>query len=136
MKKTIIAGFLCLILITLSVIPCYAYAGDSTLQPMWDNIAAIDLQITFNGTNGTASVTASKKTGVTSMEGTLTVYENIGGSWEYVDSNSGSTTRNSLAVTVEFEAVSGREYKAVFEVTAYKNDVGESDSSTSYKTCP
>lgn len=78
----------------------------------------------------------SKKTGVTSITGTLTVYENVGENWIYVDSDSGSTTKRSLAVTVEFDAVSGREYKAVFEVTAYKNDISESDSSVSYKNCP
>ena len=69
------------------------------------------------------------------MEGTLTVYEIINGNWVYVDSASGSTTGNSLAVTVQFKGVGGRSYKAVFEVTAYKDGVAESDTSTAYKNC-
>lgn len=102
---------------------------------MWDNISTINLYLSFSGTSGEASVIASKKSGVTSIEGTLTVYENIDGEWEYVDSASKSTTRSSLSLTVQFDAVSGREYKAVFEVTAYKDGVGESDTTTTYKTC-
>ena len=135
MKKNLIVGLLCLILIAASVVPCYAYAEAPTVQPRWDNIKNISLEMTFNGTSGTAFGIATKKTGVTSMEGTLTVYEIINGNWVYVDSASGSTTGNSLAVTVQFKGVGGRSYKAVFEVTAYKDGVAESDTSTAYKNC-
>ena len=136
MKKNLIVGLLCLILIAASVVPCYAYAEATTVQPRWDNIKNITLEMTFNGTNGTAIGTATRKTGVTSMEGTLTVYEIINGNWVYVGSNYGSTTGNSLMVTVQFKGVGGRSYKAVFEVTAYKNGVGETDTYTTYKNCP
>ena len=45
--------------------------------------------ISFNGTSGTAKVTVGKIYQVTTkLEGTITVYKQVGNKWEYVASNS------------------------------------------------
>lgn len=110
--------------------------GGTTVQPMWEYMDAMTVDLGFSGTNGTAVGTVSRIFSVTTrLEGTLTVYEVVDGEWIYVDSTSGSSTR-SLALDLEFTGNSGSEYIAVFEVTAYSGTLSESDSATHTATCP
>ena len=95
----------------------------------------MELDISFYGNEGNATGSLTKLSGVTSVEGTVTVYKLVGSDWVYVDSAYKSTTR-TLFVSVDFVAESGVQYKAVFEGTAYRGDVGESHTMTKYKTCP
>ena len=55
------------------------------------------------------------------------------------DASIGTLIKNTignLGISVDFTAVSGVEYKVVFEATAYHGDVGESYTVTKYATCP
>ncbi len=71
----------------------------------------------------------------TKLEGTLTVYKQVGDQWVYVDSRSDTSTRK-LSIEFDFDAASGVKYKAVADVTAYGIDGSESDYDTKEKTCP
>ena len=133
-RKLISCLLLCVILSSVFVVPCFA-AVPPTITPLWDNISNMDLIISFDGNEGNARGTLIKQSGVTSVEGTVTVYKLVDGDWIYVDSAYKSTTR-TLGVSVDFVAESGVQYKAVFEGTAYRGDVGESHTITKYATCP
>ena len=133
-RKLISCLLVCVILLSIFVVPCFA-AVPPTIAPLWDNISNMDLVISFYGNEGNATGSLTKQSGVTSVEGTVTVYKLVNGDWVYVDSAYKSTTR-TLAVSVDFVAESGVQYKAVFEGTAYRGDVGESHTMTKYKTCP
>ncbi len=123
-----------ILVLSLMTVSCFA-AKPPTVAPLWNNISEIDLIVGISGNNGNATGTLIKQPGATRSEGTLTLYRQVGDNWIYVDSAYKSSTRG-LAVNIDFYAESGVQYKAVFEGTAYRGDVGESHTITRYKTCP
>ena len=133
-NKILSCFLICVTLLSIFVVPCFASAPPE-VTPLWDNILNMDLKISFTGTTGTAKGTLTKQSGVTSVEGTVTVYRAFANGWIYVDSAYKNTT-GSLGINVEFTATSGVEYKVVFEATAYRGDIGESHTVTKYATCP
>lgn len=133
-KKLVSCILVCITLLSVLTVPCFATVPPA-ITPLWDNISNIDLVISFYENEGNARGTLTKQSGVTSVEGTVTVYKLVGSDWVYVDSAYKSTTR-TLGVSVDFIAESGVQYKAVFEATAYRGDVGESHTITNYKSCP
>ena len=137
MKKTISIALILLALSLLFAVPSYAaLPEDNAVMPLWDNISMISSDIGFSGTLGTASAAVVRKVGVELLEGTMTLYQNVDGEWSFVDSAYNSATRGSLGVSLPFTAEPGVEYKAVFNVTAYRNGVGESVEKIVYKTAP
>ena len=128
---------LAMLFIALSIVGVGARSipSDDAIMPLWDSIAVTTLDIDFDGNTSLVDGTARRQSTVTSIEGTVTVYYYDGG-WQYLDSWYGSTTRNSLAVGGEFDAVSGVQYKAVFEVTAYTGNTPESHEMVRTETCP
>lgn len=134
MSKFISCLLVCAALLSIFIIPCFA-ATPPSVTPLWDNISDMDLVISFYGNEGNATGSMAKQSGVTKCEGTVTVYKLVGDDWIYVDSAYKSTTR-TLAVSVDFVAESGVQYKAVFEGTAYRGTVAESHTMTKYDTCP
>ncbi len=106
------------------------------IRPLWTNINSMSTTITFTGTSGIAKGIATRQSGVTSMEGTVTLYRNVSGQWIYVNQWSGSSIGNSLIITGYFTGISGVQYEAVFEVTAYRGSSSETATQTTYKTCP
>ena len=123
-----------ILVLSLMTVSCFA-AKPPTVAPLWNNISEIDLIVGISGNNGNATGPLIKQPGATRSEGTLTLYRQVGDNWIYVDSAYKSSTRG-LAVSIDFYAESGVRYKAVFEGTAYRGDVGESHTITRYKTCP
>lgn len=123
-----------ILVLSLMTVSCFA-AKPPTVAPLWNNISEIDLIVGISCNNGNATGTLIKQPGATRSEGTLTLYRQVGDNWIYVDSAYKSSTRG-LAVSIDFYAESGVQYKAVFEGTAYRGDVGESHTITRYKTCP
>ena len=112
-----------------------AFAQDPYgVMPCYDNISYSEIEFNFNGNKGSVSGIATKMTGVTSLEGVLDVYEENNGQWVHVGSWSNSTTRRSLSVTGEFDAVSNRRYKAIFTVVAYGTTT-ETVTVEAYKLC-
>lgn len=106
------------------------------LSPMWNNIFKLSNRIVFDGTNGNANGSVSGKSGTSSISGTLTVYRQSGSSWIYVDSVSGTSSTTTLSLGLDFAAISGGYYKSVYEVSVTINGISESESKTTYATCP
>ena len=105
-------------------------------SPQWSNISTMVSGLGFSGTNGTASGSVDAKSGVTKIEGTLTVYRWSGNTWVYVDSDSDTTTTDDyLVLSVEFTGVSGVNYKSVFHVSVTRNGIVETEDKTNYRAC-
>ena len=116
-------------------VPASASDNERTMvSPRWVGISSVNVELTFSAT-GSAVGTLTKNSSASLMEATLTVYRQSGSQWVFVDSVSGSKTRGVLALGVDFDAVAGTRYKAVFDVTVYTNNVPEHDSVTVEKTC-
>lgn len=107
-----------------------------SVSPRWVSIFNIDLTMVFDGDIGNVTGSASKKSTASRIEGTLYLYEKIGGEWVYVDEGYKSKTVGGIGISIDFDAVSGREYKAEFVVTAYTDGVAETETVYNYKTCP
>ena len=117
-------------------LPSYAALPDD-YSPQWLNISTIVSTLGFSGTHGGATGSVDGKPGTSKVEATLTVYKQVGGSWEYVDSDSDSTTTDDyIALSVGFNGVSNTNYKSVFEVSVTRNGTTETTSKTCYDTCP
>jgi hypothetical protein len=106
------------------------------IKPLWTNINSMSTTITFNGSSSYVRGIATRQTGVTSMESTVTLYKYVSSQWVYIDQWFGSSTGNSLVITGYFSCISGVQYKAVFDLTAYSEELAESETQTTYKTCP
>lgn len=138
MKKTLSFTLVLLTLCMALALPTYAaLPEDNAVMPLWDNISSVYSDVGF-GSDGIASATGSlvKKSGVQSVEGSMTVYKNIDGEWVFLTSATNSTTGYTFVVNADFAWESGAEYKAVLYVTAYRNGVGESIEKIVYKTAP
>ena len=106
------------------------------IAPLWLYMSDADVDISFNGTSCTASVSVGRIYQVTTkLEGTITVYKQVGDDWEYVASNSDSSTRG-LLVSVSFTGESGATYKAVANITAYGSTGSETDTNSKQAVCP
>ena len=138
MKKSFLKVLVCLLaaLMLFSVNTFAIGEEQSSVSPRWVSIFDIDLTMGFSGNMGSVAGSASKKSTASRIEGTLYLYEKIDGEWEYVDEVYNSKTIGTLAMGIDFDAVSGREYKAEFVVTAYTNGVAETETVYNYKTCP
>jgi len=138
MKKTISFALILLALSLLFAVPSYAaLPEDNAVMPLWDNISTVISDIGFTSEGiGSAEGAVVRKAGVELVEGTMSVYKNVDGEWEFVTSAYKSATRGTLAMGAQFNAEPGVEYKAVFYVTAYKNGVGESVEKIVYRTAP
>ena len=137
-KSTKITLSLLCILVTVfsSTVPAFAALPENnTVQPMWDNISYIHLGLNFDGTHGNACGTAIKEVGATSIEGIITMYRLEGIDWVYFAHRRGAADVGSLGISLDFVAHEGVMYKAVFEVTAYRDGVGETFTVHDIRTC-
>ncbi len=137
MTKKISVILLTALMLFSSAIPSFAaLVNPPTVQPMWNNIASIDLNICFDGAESEVSGYITRKAGVSKIDGLINLYEQIDGYWEYVGDWFDSGSDISLNVTGTFSAVSGRTYRAIFTVIAYRNGVAERETVEFIKTCP
>ena len=113
-----------------------ASALSPNIIPMWEHIRQITNVISFDGLNGEASAYVLGKSGTDSISASLTVYRQSGNSWVYVTSTSDTSSTIQLSLDCDFSATSGTYYKSVFEVVVTINGIEESETKTSYKTCP
>ena len=136
MKKKLLKMLSIIIMAALLAIPTSVQAEE--LVPLLDNINTLDVDMGFDGTAGNVSGGVTRQAGVVRMEGTITLYEKVDNQWSFVDEWSGTTTRKSLGISGDFIAVSGREYKAVMTVTAYRNEgtLEETVTNEIIRTCP
>ena len=113
-----------------------ALPRDEAIMPLWTSIYEVEVSLNFSGTTGIPAGIASKQSTASSIEGTLTVYEEVDNEWIEVDSWYKRVTRGTLVVGEDFEATSGVRYKAVFYVVAYTGTTPESETFEIIKTCP
>lgn len=103
-------------------------ASSQKVQPRWASIATIELDMTFVGTEGNATGGARKQSTATNIEGTMTVYKLVNGSWVFVADGYAQKRVGTLIVSVDFYAEEGVTYKQVFEVTAYTGNDAETET--------
>ncbi|MBR4962100.1 MAG: hypothetical protein IKY52_14480 [Clostridia bacterium] len=133
MKKVLTFVMVGVLMLTCSM-GIYA-AAPETIIPLWDNIYSMPMSFSFDGTNGTVSASVTGKSGVTTISGTLTIYEKTSTGWRYVSSDSDTVEARSMTLSVSFTGVANVEYKAVFDVSVTRNGVVEPETKTVYKTC-
>ena len=136
LKKT--SALFLLIIILLTMIPSWGYtANDTNIMPRWDGVGSVTTSIDFYGNVGEVIASVGRGGAATSLSGVLTIYENQDGEWIYIDSTSKTTTRNTLAMSIEFYGTSGVEYKMELVVTAYSGtSVIEEITDVKYARCP
>lgn len=104
------------------------------------NILTMDVMIAFDGTNGVAVGTLTKKPIIVAADGYLTVFKKVGDDLEYVAEGITHVTTGSLAVSVHFQAEHGAEYVAIFEGEVRKEGeeftYGEMFGINTTKVCP
>ena len=131
--KKITKIFVCLLLtlMMLCISPIASLAAlpeDNMVEPQWIGIADMGVDINFNETLGNATGIARKHSTASKIEASLYVYKQIGSDdWQFLGSNSGSKTVGTLAVSVDFTPEVGATYKAVFAVTAYTDNMPETE---------
>lgn len=131
--KKITKIFVCLLLtlMMLCISPIASFAAlpeDNTVEPQWIGIADMGVDINFDETLGRATGSARKHSTASKIEAELYVYKQIGeDDWQFLGSNSGSKTVGTLVVSVDFAPEVGATYKAVFAVTAYTDNMPETE---------
>lgn len=125
-----------IMVILLSLTSFAAMPEDDGIMPLWDSVYEVEVYVEFNGTTCMPGGIASKQSTATSIEGTLTVYEEVHGQWIELYSWYKRVTRGSLVLGEDFVATSGVRYKAVFEVTAYTGTTSETVVFEDIGTCP
>ncbi len=127
--KTIVCIALTLMMLCISPIACFAaLPEDNTIEPQWVGIADMGVDINFNETLGRATGIARKHSTASKIEASLYVYKQVGDNeWEYLGANHGEKTVGTLALSVDFTPEVGATYRALFDVTAYTNNVPETE---------
>ena len=133
MKKRSMAIIMSM-LILISVI---LNTGAMAATPRWANMNSVTIDIDFDDNIGNASVYVTRVYGITtSIEADFYIYyKTANGGWRYLDETSGSSN-GSLYLELEFDAVSGREYRAKAVITAYSGSSSESETLYETRTCP
>lgn len=135
--KILIASILAMSMLFALSLPIFAASGGGTIvQPMWTSIRTASVDMSFSGTSGNATGSASKQSTATSIEGTVTVYKNVDEKWVYVADGHASKKLGMLIVSVDFTCQSGVTYKAVFDVKAYTGTLEETETFECTKMCP
>ncbi len=133
---------LSVLILTVLIISCFGISAGAamppTAEPMWDNIGATTGNLTFSGADGTdgcADAILIGKTGVTKIEGTITVYKLVGSEWVYVTEASKTVEHRNCSLVVEFTGEHGCEYKAEVHFVVYKGNNGEELNRTMTEIC-
>lgn len=129
---------LLLSIIMLCSLPISAFAAlreETTVQPRWTSIFTMDLVMGFYDNEGIVAATARKQSTASHIVGALYLYKWNGSTYEYIDDVWGSKTVGTLALSIDFVAEKGVQYKAVWVVVAYTDGVGETETITYYETC-
>ncbi|MBO5416495.1 MAG: hypothetical protein J6A83_07715 [Clostridia bacterium] len=134
--KAIISLSLAIIMLCSFAIPTFAAEKpEETVEPRWTSIANMHIDMAFDGTQGAVSGTARKQSTADIIAGTLYLYKWNGSHYEYITEASGSKTIGTLGISIDFESEIGVQYKAVFTVIAYTDNIGESETIEYYETC-
>ena len=136
MKKVISILSLVALLVCLMA-PCVCATGSVGVMPRWTGVVDVRAFLDFYGTEGEATLSSTKGSSATKLEGVVTIYKWVNGQWVYVDSMSKSVTRGTLFIAFVFDGISGVQYKMEVEITAYSGTtVIEEITDVKYATCP
>ena len=136
MKKVISVLSLVALLVCL-LTPCVCAGNADGIMPRWTGVRDLNAFLDFYGNEGEASLSSTKDSTATKLEGVITIYKWVNGQWVYVDSMSKSVTRGTLGMIMEFDGISGVQYKMEVEITAYSGTtVIEEITDVKYATCP
>ena len=136
MKKVVSVLALVALLVCLMA-PCVCATGSVGVTPRWTGIADVNAFLNFYGTEGEATLSSTKDSSTTKIEGVVTIYKWVNGQWVYVDSMTKSTTRSTVFIAIVFDGISGVQYKMEAKVTAYSGTtVIEEITDVRYATCP
>lgn len=133
MKKRITCLMLSVIILLIAILPVYA------INPRWSYTNSVTLIMNFKNGIGHVEGTVLGYYDVTEIEGTITIYrKNILGSW----TKTGDTWSLYSAIHymnidgIEFDAESGKTYKAVLDVDVYSGSNSENITDETIGTCP
>lgn len=101
------------------------------IMPLWDNTDMVYCNITFNGTNGRVICDITAVSGTTSIEGTLTLYED----GEEIDSWDIDVNTSYVNIVETFTGTRGSTYELVLDVEVMANGVAEALEHSVDKKC-
>ncbi len=133
MKKRIVCIILSVVILTLGTMPVFA-----TPTPRWSYTSSVIFNMYFDGEVGILEGRVAGYSDVTKIEGTITVYyKNILGIWTKTgDKWDVSTSSDTLYIDKDFDAESGKKYKAELDVDVYSGSNSENISFEATGTCP
>lgn len=134
-KKITLVALALIVLCSCSVNIFAMRPEQNEITPLWDNIAIITVDINFDGNDGSASGIARKSSNADLIEGTLYLYEWENNDWQYVDAIYGSKSVGTLGLSIDFVGETGKEYKAVFIVTAHDGEYAETETVEYLEVC-
>ncbi|NCB04016.1 MAG: hypothetical protein EOM69_00635 [Clostridia bacterium] len=106
------------------------------LTPLSATIDRISGTLTLTGTTASCSAVVMGATGVTEIQGTLTLYRQNGSLWQHVTSWTKSSSNLLLNFSESTAVTKGYNYKLVIAVSAYRNGIWESaEQESTVKYC-
>lgn len=120
MRKNILRLASMILVICCLCVSVSAAVGEP-VTPLWDNTDMVYCNISFSGTRGTVLCDISAINGTTSIEGTLTLYEdNVEiESWEI------DVSTSYVTVIESFTGIKGSTYRLVLDVEVVANGITE-----------
>ncbi len=133
-KKLLTTALICVLCVLSLSVTAFAATGNDGVAPCYENISTATIDIGYFDGVGLVTASATRRIGTTKMAGVVNVYESVNGEWVFVASFANESTRASLVVSGEFEAVQGKTYKAVYTITAIDATTVETDVLECVKT--
>lgn len=130
MKKRIL-GFVSLVLVAICLCGSVSAAVIEPVRPLWDNVDAVYCNITFSGTNGRVICDIEAVSGTTSIEGTLTLYED----GEEIDSWDIDVNTSYVNIVETFTGTRGSTYELVLDVEVMADGLAETLERSVTKKC-
>lgn len=124
--------FLAMTMILAVMLPLFCLGASAAVQ--WDNTLSIIQGVSGYKGYGEAYINITGKSGVTAIDGTVTVYIQNGSNWDYVTTNTCSSTDNALYLYAEFTSIKGCYYRADYTIHVYKGTNCETISDSVYGT--
>ena len=130
MRKRIL-GFISLVLVAVCLCGSVSAAVIEPVRPLWDNVNAVYCNITFSGTNGRVICDIAAISGTTSIEGTLTLYED----GDEIDSWDIDVNTSYVNIVETFTGTRGSTYRLVLEAEVLANGYTEPLNYSVSKKC-
>jgi len=100
-------------------------AAAVVVTPQWENVINVMCTLVINDTTASCTGKVVGLSGISKMNGTLTLYKKVGSNWTYVTTWSGSPTTETLVTSGSTTLQKGYDYKAEYSVSVYRNGIWE-----------